>query len=117
MFHSASHWNSNDLIWDKNHRIQCTCHFVDNRATKRYFNHNGQRNGKYIEYDGSYLKLDRFYSNGKLDGTSRAYFSNGKLMEEAYYKDGLREGISKYYDREGILKLQYEYKGGQLIKK
>ena len=38
-------------------------------------------------------------------------------MEEAYYENGVREGISKYYDREGILKLQYEYKGGQLIKK
>jgi antitoxin component YwqK of YwqJK toxin-antitoxin module len=75
------------------------------------------RDGEYREYNYTTVKEERFYKNGKLEGTVKIFYADGKLMEEGLYKNGVRDGLSKWYDQQGNLTIQYEYKDGVLVKK
>lgn len=88
-----------------------------NQLIKKCTYRNDVRHGEYREYHYSNLKEERFYQNGKQEGTTKVYYETGKLMEEGVYKNGLREGISKWYDEQGNLTIEYEYRNGQLVKK
>ena len=79
--------------------------------------HNGLLHGDYKEMRSSLTKEERYYENGKLEGTVKIYYDNGKIMEEGLYKNGTRDGISKWYDQEGNVTIEYEYKNGELVKK
>ena len=79
--------------------------------------HNGMLHGYYKELRYNTTREERYYENGKLEGTVRIYYDNGKIMEEGLYKNGTRDGISKWYDQEGNVTIEYEYKNGELIKK
>lgn len=79
--------------------------------------HNGLLNGDYKELRYSSTKEERYYENGKLEGTVKIYYDNGKIMEEGLYKNGTRDGLSKWYDQEGNVTIEYEYKNGELVKK
>jgi len=84
---------------------------------KRCTYHNDQREGEYKEYNYTTLKEERFYKAGKLEGTAKIFYPDGKVMEEGNYVNGLRDGISRWYDQEGKVTIEYEYKNGQLVKK
>ena len=90
---------------------------ASNQLWRRCTFHNDVRYGEYREYSGAIVRENRNYENGKLEGVSRTFYDDGKVLEEAYYKDGLREGVSKWYDQNGNLTIQYEYKKGELVKK
>lgn len=79
--------------------------------------HLDQLHGEYKEFKYSTLREERYYQNGKLEGTTKIYYDNGKIMEEGAYKNGTRDGLSKWYDQEGNVTIEYEYKNGQLVKK
>lgn len=79
--------------------------------------HNGLLNGDYKELRYSSVKEERYYENGKLEGTVKIYYDNGKIMEEGLYKNGTRDGVSKWYDQGGNVTIEYEYKNGELVKK
>ena len=54
-------------------------------------------------FDNS-LKMETFYnSDGKLEGPSRFYEKNGKLVSESWFVDGLRQGKTKMYYNTGSL--------------
>lgn len=84
---------------------------------KRMNYHEDLLHGEYKEFKYSTLKEERFYQDGKLEGTVKIYYDNGKIMEEGAYKNGTRDGVSKWYDQEGNVTIEYEYKNGQLVKK
>lgn len=84
---------------------------------KKMTYHNDQLHGDYKEYRYSTVKEERFYQQGKLEGTVKIYYDNGKIMEEGAYKKGTRDGISRWYDQDGNVTIEYEYNEGQLIKK
>lgn len=79
--------------------------------------HADKLHGEYKEFKYSTLKEERVYQNGKLEGTVKIYYDNGKIMEEGIYKNGTRDGVSKWFDQEGNVTIEYEYKNGQLVKK
>ncbi len=84
---------------------------------KRMAYHNDKLHGDYREFRYSTLKEERSYENGKLEGTTKIYYDDGKIMEEGAYKNGTRDGVSKWYDQQGNVTIEYEYKNGELIKK
>ncbi len=89
----------------------------NNQLKKKCTYHNDVRHGEYREYNYGNIKEERFYQNGKQEGTTKVYYDTGKIMEEGLYKNGLRDGVSKWYDQEGKVTIEYEYKNGELIKK
>ncbi|MBL7873165.1 MAG: toxin-antitoxin system YwqK family antitoxin [Cyclobacteriaceae bacterium] len=92
--------------------------FNDNgQLTKRSNYHLDQLDGEYREFNYTIVKEERFYKNGKLEGTVKIYYPDGKVMEEGLYKMGTRDGISKWYDQQGNVTIEYEYQNGVLIKK
>ncbi|MFT5777646.1 MAG: antitoxin component YwqK of YwqJK toxin-antitoxin module [Crocinitomicaceae bacterium] len=52
------------------------------------------------------------YVKGKINGTIKRYFSDGKIWEELGYKDDLRQGLWKYYFYSGNLSVEREYLDG-----
>jgi len=44
-------------------------------------------------YDNGMLKSERYYKDGKLDGSCRFYTETGKLWATEDYKDGKRWGM------------------------
>lgn len=95
-----------------------TLEFNDNgQLSKRSNFHLDQLDGDYREFNYTMVKEERFYKNGKLEGTVKIYYPDGKVMEEGLYKNGTRDGISKWYDQQGNVTIEYEYKNGVLIKK
>ena len=87
------------------------------QVVKRINHHNDVRHGEYREFTYTTVKEERFYQNGKLEGTVKIFYADGKLMEEGNYKNGLRDGLSRWYDQQGNMTIEYEYKNGELIKK
>jgi antitoxin component YwqK of YwqJK toxin-antitoxin module len=95
-----------------------TLEFNDNgQLSKRTNFHLDQLDGDYREFNYTTVKEERFYKNGKLEGTVKIYYPDGKVMEEGLYKNGIRDGISKWYDQQGNVTIEYEYQNGVLIKK
>ncbi len=95
-----------------------TLEFNDNgQLSKRINFHLDQLDGDYREFNYTTVKEERFYKNGKLEGTVKIYYPDGKVMEEGLYKNGIRDGISKWYDQQGNVTIEYEYQNGVLIKK
>jgi len=84
---------------------------------KRMQYHNDQLHGDYREFRYTTVKEERNYQNGKLEGTVKIYYDNGKIMEEGAYQNGTRHGLSKWYDQEGNVTIEYEYNNGELVKK
>ncbi len=92
--------------------------FNDNgQLSKRSNFHLDQLDGDYREFNYTTVKEERFYKNGKLEGTVKIFYPDGKVMEEGLYKNGTRDGVSKWYDQQGNVTIEYEYQNGVLIKK
>jgi antitoxin component YwqK of YwqJK toxin-antitoxin module len=53
------------------------------------------------------------YRNGKLEGTQKIYFNDGKIAEETTYKNGLREGVYKVYLQNGAVVEEAAFKDNQ----
>jgi antitoxin component YwqK of YwqJK toxin-antitoxin module len=83
---------------------------------KQYFYHQDKLYGFYRVYNGAFLKEEKHYENGELNGVSRTFYDDGALLEEAHYKEGKRNGVSKWFDQQGRVTIQYEYKDGEMVK-
>lgn len=76
----------------------------------------GHKDGSFKEYfsDGTSIKNEKFYMEGKADGIWRTYYVNGALGSEKGYKNGLEHGPEKQYGQEtGKLKLDNNYVDGK----
>jgi len=70
---------------------------------------NGERNGKWKEYEGGILAFEGGYKNGKINGKGKEYFYNNNLMFECEYLNDKRNEKGKEYDYDGKLLFEGDY--------
>jgi antitoxin component YwqK of YwqJK toxin-antitoxin module len=58
---------------------------------------------KYYHFESKEIMTIENYVNGKLDGTRKVFFKNGKIAEECNYKNGLKDGIYNKYLENGTI--------------
>jgi antitoxin component YwqK of YwqJK toxin-antitoxin module len=58
---------------------------------------------KYYHFESKNIMTTENYKNGKLEGTRKVYFTNGKIAEECNYKNGIKEGIYNKFTETGIV--------------
>lgn len=96
--------NANE-IWRKNR-------YGDNVTVE------GRDNGRYIErtfyFDGNVMFEGEYNKDGKLDGVSKHYHSNGNVASKDETKDGKLDGVSREYYKNGAIRQVVEYKDNQL---
>ena len=66
---------------------------------------NNKKNGFTKCYSKKNQKLlwEQNYTNDKLDGITKKYYSDGSLEREETFIMGIKEGVDKYYDADGYL--------------
>lgn len=75
------------------------------------------KDGKVVEYyeKTKNVKTESIYKNGKLNGKTRIYSPQGKLIEEIDYLDGKKNGFRYVYDEnKGIKEVQF-YQDDQFL--
>ena len=85
-----------------------------NRILSTEYYKNGLLDGTSINYTSynEYPLTEINYSKGKRNGTSKIFYDNGKLQEEATYKDDVKNGIARWYTRAGQIMAEYNYIDG-----
>lgn len=75
----------------------------------------GVINGIYAEYKYNRPLKYAEYTQGKLDGVYKTFYSNGKLQQMTEYKDDKKEGKSVFYNEEEQIIMEYVYKNGDQV--
>ena len=90
-------------------------HFKENKLLEECRYKEGNRDGSYKCYygDGQTVQSERTFIDGKVDGVSRTYHSNGKVETEKVYKLGIEDGYDRRYGSDGTLTLDECYKDGK----
>ena len=90
-------------------------HFKENKLLEECRYKEGNRDGLYKCYygDGQTVQSERTFIDGKVDGVSRTYHSNGKVEAEKVYKLGIEDGYDRRYGSDGTLTLDECYKDGK----
>lgn len=90
-------------------------HFKENKLLEECRYKEGNRDGLYKRYygDGQTVQSERTFIDGKVDGVSRTYHSNGKVETEKVYKLGIEDGYDRRYGSDGTLTLDECYKDGK----
>ena len=90
-------------------------HFKENKLLEECRYKEGNRDGLYKRYygDGQTVQSERTFIDGKVDGVSRTYHSNGKVETEKVYKLGIEDGYDRRYGSDGALTLDECYKDGK----
>jgi len=72
--------------------------------------------GKWVYYqnDGKSPISEENYNNGKLNGSSKVYYANGKVTEIIHFVNGIKEGNYKRYSALGLLYQDLNYHHGKL---
>ena len=70
--------------------------------------------GLYREFNGSRADKEMTYKDGKLNGTKKIFYMNGKVMEEGDFLSNQRNGLTKWFTEEGKISLEYNYIYGSL---
>ncbi|MCX6249071.1 MAG: toxin-antitoxin system YwqK family antitoxin [Bacteroidetes bacterium] len=75
---------------------------------------NGQLDGLVINYSNynEYPLTEVVYSKGKKNGTSKVYYDNGKIQEEATFTDDAKSGVARWFNRNGKVMAEYNYQNG-----
>lgn len=68
---------------------------------------------KYYHFESKEIMTLENYVNGKLEGTRKVYFKNGKIAEECDYINGLKQGVYKKYTETGIVLEFSNYKNNE----
>ena len=91
-------------------------YYDDNTIKARIPLEKGIKNGKANSYysDGS-KKSERYYVNGKIDGTSKGWYNSGKLKGKEAMKNGVRHGYRESYYESGVKKEVVLYENGEPI--
>ncbi|WP_265420795.1 toxin-antitoxin system YwqK family antitoxin [Aeromonas salmonicida] len=75
---------------------------------------NGKTEGKSVSfYSNGNLEYEINYINGKAEGAEKWYYENGKTKETRTYKNGIYEGIRKNYYESGKIKSELTYKNNK----
>lgn len=77
-------------------------HFKHNALREEGSYKEGRKNGTFKEYnsDGTTVKTEKKYINGKANGMWVYYYTNGSPEREKEYKNGLEHGVERKYDHE-----------------
>lgn len=68
---------------------------------------------KYYHENLPQIMTTEFYKNGKLDGSRKVFYRNGKLAEEITYENGIKNGAYKSFTEQGVLLESSTYKNDQ----
>jgi antitoxin component YwqK of YwqJK toxin-antitoxin module len=68
---------------------------------------------KYYHFESKEIMTLENYNNGKLEGTRKVFFINGKIAEECNYKNGLKDGVYNKYTENGIVLETAIYKNNE----
>lgn len=82
-------------------------------AEGKYINSQKDSTWNYYSYYTKTLSNRETYVNGKKNGRSVSYYSNGKISEELDWKNGIHDGIWNQYFENGVLKLSSGYTNGK----
>ena len=96
----------NSLIMDK---VGLHKEWYENGQLKRESTSQFNPNSNFSEYNGTFKKfyangspeVDQIYINGKLDGISSAYYSNGNIKETGIHNNGIKKNY-RWYNIDGI---------------
>lgn len=61
-------------------------------------------------YSNGNLEQEENYKNGKIDGFQKRWYNNGQLHYERYFEDGLKNGSYKEWFESGQLSIELKYK-------
>lgn len=79
----------------------------------------GKRNGRTRYWASNQLRKEEHYTDGKLDGTAKSFYSAGRpygpVSYECSYKAGVLTGGATYYYDNGKIRQQENYINGQLV--
>lgn len=101
-------------VFDKFNGDKKEYHYNGNLKLK-YTLINGEKNGKYFEYDNSGILIKEYnLKNDKLHGECKESHLNGKISELFNYYLGEQIGNFKRYNYQGNLILEYNLKDGEL---
>lgn len=92
-------------------------HFKSNKLREEGTYKEGRKHGTFKEFnsDGTSVKSEKKYIEGKADGMWTTYYTNGEPDKEKEYKNGLEHGIERKYDYEtGELHTIMNYVEGKL---
>lgn len=64
---------------------------------------NGNKDGIWLIYSGTFLSQKIPYKNGKKEGKGLGYYEDGNLKYELNFKNNKKEGVEKYFYPSGIL--------------
>lgn len=127
----------NNLKLDATHRL-ASYEFSDGSLENEIVA-NGIRNGQYtLTYPNGNIKLDCFYKDGKLHGSStfygeehqilvkswyldgklqgksHSYYVSGSLCSVQRFQNGIWHGLQEFWYENGVIKTQMTYKQGEL---
>lgn len=91
-------------VFYPNASIRAVIYYKDDTISKKIGWH--QNGFKSYEYN---------YSNGKIEGQVKRYYSTGELASLEFYKDGWMEGKQVFYYKNGRVKKTENYKKGNLL--
>ena len=60
----------------------------------------------------SIVILSEDYKNGKLNGSTKTYYDNGKLYEHKIWNEGIQDGLMKQYYLDGSVKFESNFNSG-----
>ncbi|UYW02513.1 hypothetical protein K5I29_06465 [Flavobacterium agricola] len=77
---------------------------------------NGKKTGKWVYYfkDSNTIMSEENYANGLLEGESKTFYKNGKLLEHKYYKNNALHGKYQRFTEQGNLLHNLNYAEGKL---
>lgn len=82
--------------------------YRDGFLVREYITKDGYLEGtSHAYYNNGKIKSERSYKQGKLNGNAIEYNEDGEMVENIAYKEGKKEGIASYYDEKNITKIVY----------
>lgn len=80
----------------------------------------GKKNGYYYKYGkdplkGIYVRSKELYAGDRKEGSAYVYFPDGKIKQTTFYNNGKKEGLSREFDSNGNVITLYEYNNDFLI--
>ncbi|MFC2152529.1 toxin-antitoxin system YwqK family antitoxin [Bacteroidota bacterium] len=94
------------------------CYYVRGKLFNIYEYKNGEKDGKYIQYNPKkgYLEATGYYKEGKRHGTFQFINDKGIIVKTGDYIEGKEQGAFKYYTRDGKLETVIIFNEGKILK-
>jgi hypothetical protein len=110
--------NQGNIVRDSEGKIvsgEITKYGINGKVESVYNVENYKLHGPARKYydDGTTLRSELIYKEGKLEGLQKRFYESGSLYKEEPYVNGERHGLVKKYREGGSLMTEVSYKHGQ----